>query len=323
MDNILVTGGAGYVGSHVCKALAAAGYRPVVYDNLRHGHREAVRWGPLEVGEVEDQARLGEVIERYRPVGALHFAALIQVGESVTDPAKYYRNNAAGTLSLLEGLRAGGVQRLVFSSTAAVYGTPDRTPIDEDHPLRPINPYGATKLAVEWMLRDFGVAYGLGWAALRYFNAAGADPEGETGERHDPESHAIPLAIQAAMGTGPAFNLYGTDYPTADGTAVRDYIHVADLASAHVLALRRLLDGGDSQALNLGTGIGTSVRELLESVGRVGGRPVPVIERPRRAGDPPVLLADPGRAARVLGWAAAYRQIDDIVRTAWAWHARG
>jgi UDP-arabinose 4-epimerase len=320
---ILVTGGAGYVGSHACKALAGAGHHPIVYDNLFRGHRSLVKWGPFEQGDILDQSRLQEVFARHRPDGVLHFAALAYVGESVADPALYYRNNVIGSHSLLEAMRASGVGLLVFSSTCATYGPPLRTPIDEDHPQHPVNPYGETKLAVERMLRDYGTAYGLRWAALRYFNAAGADPDGEIGEMHEPESHAIPLAIFAALGRIPSFQVYGTDYPTADGTAIRDYIHVTDLAAAHVAALDYLAGGGAPVALNLGTGQGTSVLQIIRTVEAVAGRPVPTTRCDRRAGDPSALVADAGRARAVLGWSPRFTSIADIVSSAWRWHASG
>ncbi len=318
--HILVTGGAGYIGSHTCKALAAAGFTPVTYDNLSEGHRWSVKWGPLEQGELADGARLAAVIERWAPAAVIHFAASIAAGESVVDPGKFFRNNTAGSLSLLETLRDRGPKVLVFSSTAAVYGTPQSDPIPEDHPLLPINPYGASKLMVERMIEDFGAAHGLRYARLRYFNAAGADPEGEIGEAHEPETHAIPLALLIALGRREAFHLFGTDYDTPDGSAIRDYIHVADLAAAHVLALRRLLEGGDNLTLNLGTGEGHSVLALIAAVERVTGRSLPVRRSPRRAGDPPRLVADPRRAQRLLGWQPALPSLDAIVATAWQWH---
>ena len=317
---ILVTGGAGYVGSHACKALAKAGWKPVVYDNLVHGHADAVKWGPLEHGDIADRARLDFVIQSYRPSAAMHFAAFTSVGESVADPGKYYRNNIAGSLTLLEALRDSGVDRFVFSSTAAVYGTPEVVPISEDSAKAPINPYGLTKLAVENLLADFAAAHGLKATALRYFNAAGADPDGEIGERHDPETHLIPLALDAASGKGAPLKLFGDDYPTEDGTCVRDYIHVADLADAHVKALDSM-DGFN--AYNLGTGSGASVRQILDSVERITGHAVPHDVAPRRAGDPPALVADPSRAMRDFGWAPRVSDLDTIVSTAWAWHQRG
>jgi UDP-glucose-4-epimerase GalE len=322
MPAILVTGGAGYVGSHACKALAAAGYTPVTYDNLGRGHRELVRWGPLEVGELADRARLDEVFARHRPEAVMHFAAFAYVGESVQDPALYYRNNVGGTLELVEATRRAGVEALVFSSTCSTYGVPERMPIDEDTPQRPINPYGATKLAIERMLADYGAAYGLRSASLRYFNAAGCDPDGETGELHDPETHVIPRVLMAAAGEIEHVEVFGTDYPTPDGTCLRDYIHVADLARGHVQALDYLKRGGATVAVNLGTGRGFSVREVIAAAEQVTGRRIPVREAPRRPGDPPVLVADPARARALLGFAPRYTELAPIVATAWRWHTR-
>ena len=319
---ILVTGGAGYVGAHACKALSARGYRPVVYDNLVHGNAESVKWGPLEIGDIADRARLDAVIERHRPVAVMHFAAFTYVGESVADPGKYYRNNVAGTLSLLEAMRDHDIDRLVFSSTAATYGTPVSVPIVEDAPKAPINPYGQSKWTAEQMIADFGAAHGLRSAALRYFNAAGADPDGEIGECHDPESHLIPLAMQAVTGDGPPLTLYGDDYPTPDGTCIRDYIHVTDLADAHVRALEWLDGISGAHAFNLGTGHGASVRQMLAAIERVAGKPVPHSVGPRRVGDPAELVSDPAKGNRELGWAPAMSDLDTIVATAWAWHRR-
>ena len=319
---ILVTGGAGYVGAHACKALAQAGYRPVTFDNLVYGHEAAVQWGPLEVGDLNDRDRLAQVLRAHRPEAVLHFAAFAYVGESVKDPEKYYLNNVRGTLNLLSALRAHDVSKVVFSSTCATYGIPAKVPITEAHPQAPVNPYGATKLIIEGALKDYAAAYGTRHVSLRYFNAAGADPDGEIGEDHDPETHAIPLAILAALGRRPFFEIYGTDYPTDDGTAVRDYIHVADLASAHVLALQHLLAGGESLALNLGTGTGHSVRQVVAAVEAATGRPVPVKLGPRRAGDPPALVADPALARERLGWRARYLDLREIVATAAAWLSR-
>ena len=320
---ILVTGGAGYVGAHACKALAGRGYRPVVFDNLVYGHRSAVKWGPLEVGELADRARLDAVIARYRPRAVMHFAAFTFVGESIADPGKYYRNNVAGTLSLLEALRDHGVGQLVFSSTAATYGTPEVVPIPESAAKAPINPYGHSKLAAEQMIADFCAAHGLRAAALRYFNAAGADADGEIGECHDPETHLIPLAMQAVTGDTPPLTVFGDDYPTPDGTCIRDYIHVTDLAAAHVLALDRLGQREGFDAFNLGTGKGASIREVLQAVERVAGRAVPHSVGARRPGDPAVLVSDPARANRELSWTPASSDLDTIVATAWAWHGRG
>jgi len=322
MSTILVTGGAGYVGSHACKALAAAGHTPVVYDNLSRGHREFARWGPLEVGDLGDAAQLEGVFARHRIDAVMHFAALAYVGESVEQPALYYRNNVGGTLELLEAMRRAGVNLLVFSSTCATYGVPERMPITEDLPQQPINPYGATKLMIERVLRDYEPAYGLRSVALRYFNAAGCDPDGEVGEDHKPETHLIPRVLMAADGTLPHIDVFGTDYPTPDGTCLRDYIHVADLADGHVRALDYLQRGGASTAINLGTGRSFSVREVIAAAERVTGRRIPVEEGPRRAGDPPVLVADATRARAVLGFAPRFTEIEPIVETAWRWHKR-
>ena len=321
-DTILVTGGAGYVGAHACKALAAAGYRPVVYDNLVHGHAEAVQWGPLERGELSDRARLDEVFARHEPGAVMHFAAYTAVGESVVDPGKYYRNNVAGSLSLIEATAAHGVDRFVFSSTAAAYGLPASVPITEDAPNSPINPYGRSKLMIEQILFDFEQAHGLKSAIMRYFNAAGASPDGEIGESHDPETHLIPLALDAVTGNRPELTVFGSDYPTPDGTCIRDYIHVGDLADAHVRALDRLAGGGATRVYNLGTGAGVSVREILDAIEKVTGKAVPHRPGERRPGDPPVLVSDPSRARAELGWELRMSDIETIIATAWAWHQR-
>ena len=317
---VLVTGGAGYVGSHACKALSAAGLRPVVYDNLSRGHAELVKWGPLVKGDLGDRAALDAAFAEHRPVAVMHFAAFAFVPESVADPYLYYRNNVAGTLTLLEAMRHSGVKRLVFSSTCAVYGSVERTPIPETTPTAPVNAYGESKLMVERMLADATRAYGLDWTALRYFNACGADPDIETGELHDPEPHLIPRALMAATGSIPSLDVFGDDWPTPDGTCVRDYIHVADLADAHVAALRRLESGGKPGAFNLGTGVGLSVRQIVDAVARVTGRKVPTRLGPRRPGDPAALVADPSRARAELGFAPRHSDIDTIVSTAWRWH---
>jgi UDP-arabinose 4-epimerase len=319
---VLVTGGAGYIGSHACKALALAGHRPVAFDNLICGHRHAVRWGPLEVGDVRDRARVEEVLRKYRPDAVIHFAGSAYVGESVGDPGKYYENNVAGTLALLAAMRACGVARIVFSSSCATYGVPDRQPITEAAAQRPINPYGASKLMVERILLDYDSAYDIRSVILRYFNACGADPEGEIGEEHEPETHLVPRGLMAAAGAIPALEVFGTDYDTPDGTCIRDFVHVSDLASGHVQALAQLLDGGASLALNLGTGRGASVREVIAAVERVSGRRVVVKESGRRPGDPAVLLADASRARAVLGFEPVFKDIDSIVSTAWRWHRR-
>ena len=319
-DVVLVAGGAGYVGSHVCLALAQAGFTPVVYDNLSNGHAAFVQWGPLEEGDIRDASRLDDVIARHRPVALLHFAALIEVGESVRQPGRFYENNVAGTISLIEAARRGGIERMVFSSTCATYGDPVRLPMDEAHPQAPLNPYGRSKLMIEQALADYSTYAGFRSVCLRYFNAAGADEEGRIGERHEPETHAIPLALQTALGQRTRFKLFGDDYDTRDGTAVRDYIHVADLADAHVRALTYLLEGGETTVFNLGTGAGTTVKELIEAIRRTTNRPFEVEIVARRPGDAPCLVADNSRAREVLGWRPT-RGLDEIVRSAWRWHA--
>ncbi len=317
--SVLVTGGAGFVGAHACKALQAAGFVPVTYDNLSTGHRDAVTFGPFVQGDVRDSATLTATMTTHRVTAVLHFAASAYVGESVTDPAKYYDNNVGGMIALLAAARAAQVSHIVFSSSCATYGVPVTLPITEVTPQRPINPYGRTKLICEEMLRDHAAAYGLRYAALRYFNAAGADPDGAIGERHDPETHLIPLALRAAAGAGPALGIFGTDYDTPDGTCIRDYIHVTDLARAHVMALRHLLAGGDSVAVNLGSGTGHSVREIVTAIARVTGRPVPFRVLPRRAGDPPMLTADPSLAAQHFGFRTELSDIDTIIHHAAPW----
>ena len=319
---VLVTGGAGYIGSHACKALAGAGFQPVVFDNLSRGHREAVRWGPLVEGDLADRQRLCAALIEHKVEAVMHFAAYAYVGESVTDPALYYRNNLGGTLSLLEAMREAGIGEIVFSSTCATYGIPDGVPIREDAPQRPVNPYGETKLAIERALHWYAAAYGLRSVSLRYFNAAGADPEGEIGEHHEPETHLVPLVLQAALGQRPHIEIYGTDYPTSDGTAIRDYVHVCDLAIAHLRALERLRGGGGSAAVNLGTGQGHSVREVIAAAELASGRKVPARAAPRRPGDPPALVADPSLAGEILGWHPQHSDLDTIIRTSLAWHTR-
>lgn len=320
--NVLVTGGAGYVGSHACSALAAAGITPITYDNLSRGHRNLVRFGPLEEGDILDEARLVEVLEKYRPVAVMHFAALAYVGESVEAPLDYYRNNFAGALALLGAMRKCNIERFVFSSTCAVYGTPETQPMPETLPLAPINPYGRSKLMVEQALRDASAAHGLRSVSLRYFNACGAHPSGEIGERHDPESHLIPRALMAASGEIEALEIFGTDYPTPDGTAVRDYIHVCDLADAHVAALRFLGEGGETIALNLGTGRGYSVREVINATARVTGKAPQWNYVGRRPGDPPMLVADARAAQCVLGFKAKWTDLDAIIASAWSWYKK-
>jgi len=314
-ETVLVTGGAGYVGSHACKALAAAGYRVVVYDNLSTGHRDLVRWGDLEEGDLLDAGRLDLVLERHRPAGVLHFAALSIVGESVREPERYRRNNVEGSRCLLDAMARHGVGTIVFSSTAAVYGVPDRVPITEDLPKQPINPYGETKAAIE----DELAAAGLAWTALRYFNAAGADEAGEAGEHHEPETHLIPLVLDVALGRRDGIAMFGDDYDTPDGTCLRDYIHVSDLAAAHVLALERLLKGGGSGVFNLGTGTGTSVREVIDAARAITGHPIPARTEARREGDPPVLVCSNAAAETALGWTPE-RDITTQIADAWRWH---
>lgn len=320
-ETILVVGGGGYIGSHTCLDLSNKGFVPVVYDNFSNGHREFVRWGPLEQGDIRDKARLDEVFERYRPAAVVHFAALIEVGQSVKDPIGFFENNVAGSLTLLAAAKAAGCRRLVFSSTCATYGEPEETPMRESHPQAPINPYGRSKLIVEDMLRELDRYEGFRSVMLRYFNAAGADPEGRIGERHDPETHAIPLAIDAALGRRDGFSVFGEDYDTRDGSCVRDFIHVMDLADAHSRAVQYLIDGGDSIALNLGTGQGTTVKELLATVRDISGCDFTVEQGPRRIGDAPALVADNAMAKAVLGWTPRH-DLNSIVQTAWNWHAR-
>ena len=318
-DGVLVTGGAGYIGSHACKALARAGYRVVVYDNLIAGHRAAVKWGELVEGDIADTAAVLGALRRHEISAVMHFAAFLDVGESVREPAKYYRNNVVGALSVLEAMASAGVKHFVFSSTCATYGEPIETPIAETHPQNPINSYGESKLAVERAFPHFERAYEIHATALRYFNASGADPDGEIGEDHDPEIHLIPRAIEAATG-GRGLQVFGDDYPTPDGTCLRDYIHVADLADAHVKALEASVETRKSGAYTLGTGKPHSVREVVTAVERVTGRKVPWTLAPRRPGDPAVLYAAPHKAQAALHWKPRFIDIDSIVSTAWTWH---
>ncbi|MGO9485290.1 MAG: UDP-glucose 4-epimerase GalE [Rhodomicrobium sp.] len=319
---VLVTGGAGYIGSHACKALWHAGYLPIAYDNLIYGHDWAVKWGPLERGDIKDRARLDEVITRYSPKAIMHFAAFTAAGESVSNPGKFYRNNVSDSLTLLEAARDQGIGRFVFSSSAAIYGIPDRLPIAEETPQSPINPYGASKLMVERMLADFDRAHGLKSMALRYFNAAGADPENEIGESHDPETHLIPLVLDAASGRRERVTIFGNDYDTPDGTCVRDYIHVSDIAGAHVKALNALEAGAAAGAYNLGIGRGFSVLEVIAEVERVTGRCVSTVAGNRRPGDPAELVADAAKVRKELSWEPQITGLGEIVGTAWAWHQR-
>jgi UDP-glucose-4-epimerase GalE len=321
-QSILVTGGAGYIGSHACKALAKSGFTPVAYDNLVYGHREAVCWGPFVEADLADRALLAETLRSYEIAAVMHFAAFAYVGESMTKPELYFNNNVVNTIGLLDEMLAAKVWHIVFSSTCATYGTPDTVPITEDTPQRPVNPYGESKLMIERVLHWYAQAHGITYAALRYFNAAGADPDGETGEDHDPETHLIPLILDAAQGKRAQIDIFGTDYPTPDGSAIRDYIHVQDLAEAHVAALGHLGEGGASLALNLGTGTGHSVREVIAAARRLTGRPIAEREMARRPGDPPVLVADASRARERLGWSARMSDLDSIIGSAWAWHNR-
>jgi len=316
---VLVTGGAGYIGSHAAKALKRAGYRVIVYDNLVAGHRAAVKFGDLVEGDILDTDGLTEVLRRQQVVAVMHFAAFLDVGESVRDPSKYYRNNVAGAASVLSAMAAAAVKHFVFSSTCATYGEPIETPIAETHPQHPINSYGESKLAIERALPHFERAYGMSWVALRYFNAAGADPDGEIGEDHEPEIHVIPRAIEAATG-GRRLEVFGDDYPTPDGTCLRDYVHVSDLADAHLCALETIVETGKSGAYNLGTGRPHSVREVIDAVERVTGRAVSWALGPRRPGDPAVLYAAPHKAQAELHWTPRHADLEAIVRTAWNWH---
>jgi UDP-arabinose 4-epimerase len=322
VSRILVTGGAGYIGSHTCKALAAAGYAPVVLDNLSTGHRWAGKWGPLIAADIADRARVSGVLKAFGIKAVIHFAAHAYVGESVKHPRKYFDNNVSKTLALLDTLLEAGIDKLVFSSSCATYGIPQHLPISEDHPQAPINPYGATKLFVEQTLQWYERAYRMRHVSLRYFNAAGADPDGELGEDHTPETHLIPLVIAAAQGTNAAVKIFGTDYDTNDGTAVRDYVHVCDLAAAHVRAVDHLLAGEPSVSVNLGTGRGYSIRDVVTAVEAVGGRPVPVIHGSRRPGDPAALVANPQRAQATLQWTPQISDLHTTVRTAWDWHGK-
>jgi UDP-glucose 4-epimerase len=320
MTNILVAGGAGYIGAHTCLDLFNKGFTPIAYDNLSNGHAEFVKWGPLEIGDIRDRNKLDEVLGKYKPLAIIHFAAAIEVGESFRDPSGYYDKNVAGTITLLRAAQAAAIDKLVFSSTCATYGIPLSIPIDEAHAQAPINPYGRSKLIVEQILRDMDLHQGFRSFILRYFNAAGADPEGRIGEWHSPETHAIPIAIEAALGRRSHFQVMGTDYDTRDGSCVRDFVHVLDLADAHTRAIEHLLNNGTSHALNLGTGHGTTVKELLETVQHVVGREFDIKYGPRREGDSPALVADNTLARRTIGWSPRH-DLQSIVGTAWNWHS--
>jgi len=316
---ILVTGGAGYIGSHVCKILANAGYTPVVYDNLVYGHRWAVKWGPFEFGDIADRNRLNEVIRVFKPEAVMHFAAYAYVGESVIKPSKYYQNNVAGTLNLLEAVKDYSIDKFIFSSTCAIYGTPKKIPIPENHPQIPISPYGKSKLMIEQILQDYDKAYGIRSVSLRYFNAAGADPDGEIGESHNPETHLIPLVLQSAINPSQPIEIFGNDYQTKDGTCIRDYIHVTDLARAHVQALQYLENGGKTDAFNFGNQQGFSVLEVIQAANRITGKKIRYEVGPRRKGDPPSLVSKAERAKEILGWLPKYRQLEKQILHAWNW----
>jgi UDP-arabinose 4-epimerase len=320
--SILVTGGAGYLGSHVCKALARAGWRPVAYDNLSTGQLKLVKWGPLEHGDIADRGRLAEVFLRVRPRAVIHLAALCVDAGPNFDPDNYYETNVAGSVTLLRAMAEARVTTLVYCSAAAVYGVPDSVPVAEDQPLDAITPYGTSKLMVERTIPDFANAHRMSWITLRVFNAIGADPDGEAGECHRPETHLVPSAIEAAMGKRESLRVYGTDYGTEDGTAVRDFVHVSDVAQAHVLALRRVLDGTHEAAVNIGSGVGHSVSQVIDAVERATGRAVPVREAPPRPGDAPVLVADCRKAASLLGWRPRKDDLCAAVATAFRWHAQ-
>lgn len=316
---VLVTGGAGYIGSHVCKALSIQGFTPVTYDNFSSGNHAAVQWGPLEEGDIRDEEKLTATIQKYKPCAIMHFAALIQVGDSVANPSTYYNNNVFGSYTLLETARKNNIMNMVFSSTAAVYGMPETKTIPEDAPLSPINPYGHTKLAMENMIRDYSHAYGLNHAILRYFNAAGADLETQTGTAYPKDTHLIPLIMQAASDSNKEIKILGTDYATPDGTAIRDYIHVWDLAHAHVKALQYIMEKQENLTLNLGTSNGYSVKEVVEKAKQVIPNTINVIECDRRAGDPEILVADATRAQIILDWTPKHSDLETIIKTAWSW----
>ena len=320
--NILVTGGAGFIGSHVAKALHAAGHAPYVVDNLSNGNKAAVQWGDLIVAEIEDVESITKVLQENKIEAVIHLAGSIEVGESVINPLRFYKNNTTATICLLQAMHAASVDKIVFSSTAAVYGNPLSEHISEGHQIIPVNPYGRSKFMIEQILVDAAAASSLRFIALRYFNAAGADPEGMIGENHDPESHIIPRACLAILGKVPELTVFGNDWPTLDGTPIRDYVHVSDLAIAHVLALNFLNQGGESQALNLGTGKGYSVKEVLDSVSKAAGIDVPYSFGPHRAGDPAVLVADSSKAKQVLQWTPAHSSLEEIAATAWAWQQK-
>ncbi len=319
-SSILIVGGAGYIGSHINKLLHQKGYSTVVLDNLVYGHQEAVKWGVLEIGDLSDVDRLNKLFQKYKFQAVFHFAAYAYVGESVKHPAKYYHNNVANTLHLLDTMVRYKVRNIIFSSSCATYGVPKDMPITEAMEQKPINPYGASKLMVERILKDYHKAYGISYLCLRYFNAAGADPEGEIGESHTPETHLIPLVLAAAAGEQESVSVFGTEYPTRDGSCVRDYIHVSDLADAHLRAMEYILQGGESTCLNLGYGNGNSVLEVIAAAERVTGKKIPVILKEKRAGDPPILIGSMELAKKLLGWEPHYSKIEKIIEDAWNWY---
>ncbi len=322
MINVLVTGGAGYIGSHCCLELSKKGYNPIAFDNLVYGHQENVKWGDFCHGDIGDKKLLEACFDRYKIDAVMHFAAYAYVGESVTEPKKYYDNNLKKTLNLLECMLQKGIKSFVFSSSCATYGNPQRIPLDEEHPQKPINPYGKTKYMIEEVLQDYDAAYDLKFFSLRYFNAAGADPDGQTGEKHDPETHLIPLVLDVASGKRQAIKVFGTDYDTKDGTCIRDYIHVTDLAQAHILAIEKLLGSSPSDFYNLGTGQGYSVLEIIKKAEEITGEKITIEKTARREGDPPVLVASNQKALNQFGWQAEHSSIDEIIQTAWNWHQK-
>jgi UDP-glucose 4-epimerase len=320
MVNVLVTGGAGYIGSHCCKELHNKGYNPITFDNLVYGHRENVKWGDFYKGDIGNVKDLKFFFKKYKIDAVIHFAAYTYAGESIGDPQKYYLNNLQNTINLLRYLLKNDISHFIFSSTCATYGSPNKLPIDEGHLLSPINPYGRSKKMIEEILEDYNSAYGLNFISLRYFNAAGADSDREIGENHNPETHLIPLVLDVAIGKRKVIQVFGTDYDTKDGSCVRDYVHVSDLANAHVLALEMMLDGSSGGFFNLGTGCGYSVLEVIEKVSKITRKEIPFIVTNRRCGDPPILLASNEKAVNELGWKPKYNSLEDIIRTAWNWH---
>lgn len=319
--NVLVAGGAGYIGSHVCKMLTRKGYNVIIYDNLSHGYEFLAKYGKFILGDIGDKRQLDLVFKNYKIDVVMHFCAYIEVGESVQNPRKYYVNNLYHAINLFDTMLENGVNKLIFSSTAAVYGMPENVPIDEEEPKNPINPYGRTKWMIEQVLKDYSNAHGFKYVAFRYFNAAGADPEGELGEAHEPETHLIPLVLDAALGIRKSIKIFGTDYPTPDGTCIRDYIHVNDLATAHIKGIEYLMNGNESNYFNLGNGTGFSVREIIDTVKKVTGKNFEVEEVERRPGDPAILIAKSDKARKILNWTPEYG-IEDIVKHAWEWHKK-